>query len=367
MAIVELTNISKKYREANKFAVNNVSFTVEKGEILALVGESGSGKTTLLRMIAGLEHPDGGNIKLNGKIVVNGNKSLPPNKRGAGMVFQDYALFPHLTIYENVAFGLKGLKKKEIEQRVLETIELTGLNENIKKYPHQLSGGQQQRVALARAIAPRPKILLLDEPFSNLDSILRDQVREEVRQIIKSLEITAILVTHDTKDAFSTADKIAVMLDGKLLQVDTPNKLYNDPNNTYVAELFGKSNHLEAIAEKNGYNTPFGFISIPDNCPKCPTNEKVNLFFRAEETDFCDESEPHLCGKVEQCVYLGDHVQLKVCCNRCNVCMKNSNSNLKLNKNQTVLIKSNDLSYKPGDTIRFRIKNFKVKEKNESL
>ena len=367
MAIVELINISKKYREADKYAVDNVSFSVAKGEILALVGESGSGKTTLLRMIAGLEHPDGGSIRLIGKVVVSGNKSLPPNKRGAGMVFQDYALFPHLTIYENVAFGLKGLKKKEIEQRVLETIELTGLNENINKYPHQLSGGQQQRVALARAIAPRPEILLMDEPFSNLDSILRDQVREEVRQIIKSLGITAILVTHDTKDAFSTADQIAVMLDGKLLQVDTPNKLYNDPNNTYVAELFGKSNHLEAIVEKNGFNTPFGFISLPDNCEACQTDEKVNLFFRAEETDFCDESEPHLCGKVEQCVYLGDHVQLKVCCNRCSVCMKNSNSDIKLNKNQTVLIKSNDLSYKPGDTIRFRIKNFKVKEKFENF
>src|SRR5690606_6705499 len=174
-------------READKYAVDNVSFSVAKGEILALVGESGSGKTTLLRMIAGLEHPDDGSIRLNGKVVVSGSKSLPPNKRGAGMVFQDYALFPHLTIYENVAFGLKGLKKKEIEQRVLETIELTGLNENIKKYPHQLSGGQQQRVALARAIAPRPEILLMDEPFSSLDSILRDQVREEVRQIIKVL------------------------------------------------------------------------------------------------------------------------------------------------------------------------------------
>src|SRR5690554_4042470 len=251
MTIIELNNISKKYRAADKYAVAGVSFSLEKGEILALVGESGSGKTTLLRLIAGLEHPDGGEIRLNNEVIVSGRKSLPTNKRKTGMVFQDYALFPHLTIYENVAFGLKGLKKKETEQRVYETLELTGLKEDVKKYPHQLSGGQQQRVALARALAPRPALLLMDEPFSNLDTILRDQVREEVRQIIKAMGITAILVTHDTKDAFSTADKIAVMLNGKLLQIDTPDALYNDPSSAYVAELFGKSNNLEATDRKS--------------------------------------------------------------------------------------------------------------------
>ena len=173
-------------------------------------------------------------------------------------------------------------KKKEAEQSVFETIELTGLKENIKKYPHQLSGGQQQRVALARALAPRPEILLMDEPFSNLDTILRDQVREEVRQIIKKIGITAILVTHDTKDAFSTADKIAVMLDGKLLQMDTPDALYNDPNSTYVAELFGKSNNLEAVVQPGGFNTPFGFVAGPTDCSFSAKSEKVNQFFRAE-------------------------------------------------------------------------------------
>ncbi len=238
MAIIELNNISKKYQGATNFAVDHVSFTLEKGEILALVGESGSGKTTLLRLIAGLEHPDAGKIQLEGETIVNGSKSLPTNKRKTGMVFQDYALFPHLTIYENVAFGLKGLQKKEALQRVYDTIELTGLKEDLRKYPHQLSGGQQQRVALARSLAPRPELLLMDEPFSNLDTILRDQVREEVRQIIKTMGITSILVTHDTKDAFSTADKIAVMLEGKLLQIDTPNILYNDPNSSYIANLY---------------------------------------------------------------------------------------------------------------------------------
>lgn len=361
MPIIELNNISKQYANANSFAVDDVSFSLNKGEVLALVGESGSGKTTLLRLIAGLEHPNKGEIKLSGKTIVKGRKSLPTNKRRTGMVFQDYALFPHLNIFENVAFGLKGLKKKDAQKRVMETIELTGLKEDIKKYPHQLSGGQQQRVSLARALAPRPDLLLLDEPFSNLDTILRDQVREEVRQIIKSLGITAILVTHDTRDAFATADKIAVMLDGKLLQIDTPDTLYNNPNSNYVAELFGKSNNLEAFVEPGGFNTPFGFVARPTNCPFSENNEKVKLFFRAEETDFCNAEEPHLCGMVEKCIYLGDHMQLKVCCNRCNSCRKGSKSHDELSP-QTIMLKSPVQTWKPGDIVRFKLKNFKVKE-----
>src|SRR5690606_6374929 len=266
MSIIELSNISKRYRNADRFAVDAVSFTLNKGEILALVGESGSGKTTLLRLIAGLEHPHAGTMWLGGEIIVNGQKTLAANKRKTAMVFQDYALFPHLNIFENVAFGLNVLTKKEIELRVYETLELTGLKEDIKKYPHQLSGGQQQRVALARALAPRPMLLLMDEPFSNLDTILRDQVREEVQQIIKSVGITAILVTHDTKVAFCTADKIAVMLEGKVLQIDTPDALYNEPRSTYVAELFGKSNKLAATVEPEGVKTPSGFVARPSNC-----------------------------------------------------------------------------------------------------
>lgn len=357
MSIIELSNISKRYRNADKFAVDQVSFSLKKGEILALVGESGSGKTTLLRLIAGLEHPDSGTIQLAGNTIVNGQKSLPANKRKTGMVFQDYALFPHLTIFENVRFGLSGLSKDAAEQRVHEALELTGLKEDVKKYPHQLSGGQQQRVALARALAPRPELLLMDEPFSNLDTILRDQVREEVQQIIKSVGITAILVTHDTKDAFSTADKIAVMLGGKLLQIDTPDALYNEPKSAYVAELFGKSNNLEAIVEPGGFKTPFGFVATP---LACPYKDKVNLFFRAEETIFCDAEEPHLCGRIEKCVYLGDHMQLKVCCNRCNSCAKDIDHN-EDNNNHSILLKSSIQTWKPGDVVRFKLKNYKIK------
>ena len=361
MAIIELNNISKRYQGAVSNAVDDVSFALERGEILALVGESGSGKTTLLRLIAGLEHPDTGSIQLDGEIIVSGSKSLPTNKRKAGMVFQEYALFPHLTIFENVAFGLKGLKKNEVEQRVHDTIELTGLKEDLKKYPHQLSGGQQQRVALARSLAPRPELLLMDEPFSNLDTILRDQVREEVRQIIKTMGITAILVTHDTKDAFSTADKIAVMLEGRLLQIDTPNTLYNDPNSSYIAELFGKSNNVEATIAPGGLKTPFGFVSMPEDCPLELDKDKVNLFFRAEEIVFCKAEEPHLCGMVEQCIYLGDHMQLKVRCKQCNFCTKGCKIE-SIEENHSILLRSSEQTWKPGDIVRFKLKNFKVKK-----
>lgn len=360
MSIIELNQISKRYRNADKFAVDQVSFSLKKGEILALVGESGSGKTTLLRLIAGLEHPDSGTLQLAGKTIVDGRKSLPANKRKTGMVFQDYALFPHLTIFENVRFGLSGLSKAEAEQRVYETLELTGLKEDVTKYPHQLSGGQQQRVALARALAPRPELLLMDEPFSNLDTILRDQVREEVQQIIKSVGITAILVTHDTKDAFSTADKIAVMLGGKLLQIDTPDTLYNDPNSAYVAELFGKSNNISATVAPGGFKTPFGFVEAP---LPCPHHNKVNLFFRAEETAFCGAEEPHLCGRVEKCVYLGDHMQLKVCCDRCTSCAKHTGADE--NSSHSILLKSSVQTWKPGDVVRFKLKNFKVNSPEE--
>src|SRR5690606_10500109 len=304
---------------------------------------------------------DKGIIRLAGEEIVNGRKSLAANRRKTGMVFQDYALFPHLSIMENVRFGLNGMSKDAANQRVYETLELTGLKEDVKKYPHQLSGGQQQRVALARALAPRPELLLMDEPFSNLDTILRDQVREEVQQIIKSVGITAILVTHDTKDAFSTADKIAVMLEGKLLQIDTPDALYNDPTSTYVAELFGKSNNLEATVEADGFKTPFGFVSRPSNCRHAHHTDKVNLFFRAEETDFCNAEEPHLCGRVEKCMYLGDHMQLKVCCNRCNSCANGAEKETGNMDTHSILLKSPVQTWKPGDIVRFKLKNFKVK------
>jgi iron(III) transport system ATP-binding protein len=306
MHILSLQQVNKKYNQAQEFAINHVSFEVEEGEILALVGESGSGKTTLLRLISGLEHPDSGVIWLSGQIIVEGKKSVPAHERQVGMVFQDYALFPHLTILENVKFGLK---KADAEKKAKQTLSLVGLNEDYNKYPHQLSGGQQQRVALARAIAPNPKILLMDEPFSNLDAMLKDQVREEIRQIIKKTGITAIFVTHDTKDALSTADRIAILHKGYLQQIDIPKVLYENPANPYVANFFGKQNEITAIPTEEGYYTSFGFITDPQ--AKNLTG-KVKLLFRPEHSELVQRDGQLLSGKIVKISYFGSHQVVKL-------------------------------------------------------
>lgn len=308
MSILTLQNVNKKYNQAMEFAIKDVSFDVKEGEILALVGESGSGKTTLLRLIAGLEHPDSGLISLLGQKIVEGKKSVPAHERQVGMVFQDYALFPHLTILENVKFGLKG-SKEEVDRIARETLKLVGLKEDFGKYPHQLSGGQQQRVALARAIAPNPKILLMDEPFSNLDTVLKDQVREEIRQIIKKTGITAIFVTHDTRDALSTADRIAILHKGYLQQIDIPKNLYEQPVNTYVANFFGKLNVMLATPTKDGFYTSFGFISDPE---ASKYQEQVRITFRPEHGEVVQREGQQLIGRIAKASYFGDHQIVKI-------------------------------------------------------
>jgi iron(III) transport system ATP-binding protein len=307
MTILSLQNISKKYSQANDFAVNAVSFDVYAGEILALVGESGSGKTTLLRLISGLEHPDSGTILLSGQVIAQGKKSVPAHERQIGMVFQDYALFPHLTILDNVKFGIKKALGNPT-QIAKDTLELVGLKDGFEKYPHQLSGGQQQRVALARAIAPNPKILLMDEPFSNLDTLLKDQVREEIRQIIKKTGITAIFVTHDTKDALSTADRIAILHKGYLQQIGIPKELYEHPVNPYVANFFGKRNELVATPTEDGYYTSFGFITDPE---AKKYQHPVRLIFRPEHAEVVERPGQQLTGKIVKISYFGSHQTVK--------------------------------------------------------
>ncbi len=227
-------------------ALKDLSLFVEQGEVLALLGESGSGKTTLLRIIAGFEAPSAGKLFVQGAEIASNKLLIPPEKREVGMVFQDYALFPHLTVAQNIQFGLQSLlNKEEKEARVRETLHLVGLVNMEKRYPHELSGGQQQRVAIARALAPKPKLLLLDEPFSNLDESLKAQVRKEVKDLLKQLGITAVFVTHDTKDALATADRIAMLRNGELQQQGSPMELYSQPANQYVASYFSPVNWLD--------------------------------------------------------------------------------------------------------------------------
>lgn len=241
--MLQLDKLQLIYPQQRQAALDEVSLQLEKGELLALVGESGSGKSTLLRAIAGLENPHAGTIQIGAQQVWKGNKGWPAERRPVGLVFQDYALFPHLTVAQNVRYGLR--KNMKAQSRQQEVLELVGLEAYAQRYPHELSGGQQQRVALARALAPNPKILLLDEPFSNLDELLKGRVRRELRSILKAANVSSILVTHDTKDALATADRLAVMQQGRILQLATPQRVYHNPKNTYVADFFGPCNYLK--------------------------------------------------------------------------------------------------------------------------
>ena len=236
MSHLELDGIHQRY--GAHAVVNGVSFRVESGSIACLLGPSGCGKTTLLRCIAGFEPVAAGEIRLNGSVVSRPGFSLAPEKRRIGMVFQDYALFPHLSIAGNIAFGLG--KHVGNTARVEELLETVGLSGQGAKYPHELSGGQQQRVALARALAPKPELILLDEPFSNLDVDLRERLSHEVRDILKREGTTAVLVTHDQNEAFAMADEIGVMHEGRIQQWDTPYNLYHQPGNRFVADFVGQ-------------------------------------------------------------------------------------------------------------------------------
>lgn len=235
---VQLGYIYQGHYQKNelKIVVDDLGFALEKGEIGCLLGASGCGKTTVLRAIGGFEPIYNGTIILDKQVIVKPNRMMPPEKRQIGMMFQDYALFPHLTIGQNIAFGLFKLSKQERHRIIDEMLALIGLSDARKSYPHELSGGQQQRVALARAIAPSPKILLLDEPFSNLDVDTREKLAIDVRHILKEKNLSAILVTHNQAEAFAFADKIGVIMEGKLLQWSSPKELLENPINQRVKE-----------------------------------------------------------------------------------------------------------------------------------
>lgn len=227
-------------------AVDGVNLSLHEGHFLALLGPSGCGKTTTLRLLAGFESPDSGEIQIGDQIVSRPGVFIPPEKRSVGMVFQEYALFPHLSVADNVAYGVpKGIDKKA---RVNEALELVGLVHVQARMPYELSGGQQQRIALARALAPHPQLILLDEPFSNLDAGLRTQVRAEVRHILRQAQATVIFVTHDQEEALSLADEVAVMIDGRIAQTDAPQKLYRRPISKQVATFLGTANFLPGQA-----------------------------------------------------------------------------------------------------------------------
>jgi iron(III) transport system ATP-binding protein len=260
---LDVNAITCRYGAKEIFA--NLSFQVDKGSIACLLGPSGCGKTTALRAIAGFEPVYGGSILLDGLTLSSPGHTLPPEQRHVGMVFQDYALFPHLNVSDNIAFGLQKHTRQERERASAELLELVRLQDLAQSYPHQLSGGQQQRVALARALAPKPKLLLLDEPFSNLDTELRRSLSLEVRAILKQHGTTAILVTHDQTEAFNVADVIGVMAEGKLLQWGTARQLYHEPATPFVASFVSSGCFITGtVLASQRLATIFGEIALPE-------------------------------------------------------------------------------------------------------
>jgi len=263
--VLYLERLTKQFSSATVAAVSSVTLTLNQGDLLALLGPSGCGKTTLLRLIAGFEQPQSGSIAIAGQPVAGSGAWIPPEKRGVGMVFQDYALFPHLTVSQNVAFGLKRKPGSVVMQRVKEVLTLVGLQEMEQRYPHQLSGGQQQRVALARALAPHPFLVLLDEPLSNLDVQVRLRLRQELREILKAAGTSAVFVTHDQEEALSIADRLAVMRQGHLEQLDTPELVYRQPASRFVAEFVAQANFLLAHRQGQVWQTAVG--DLPSDLP----------------------------------------------------------------------------------------------------
>ncbi|MFI5015702.1 MAG: ABC transporter ATP-binding protein [Hyphomicrobiales bacterium] len=314
MARVVLQHLSKRYGDS--FAVKDLSLDIPQGEFLVLLGPSGCGKTTTLRMIAGFVEPSAGSVALGGRDVT----TLPPWKRNTGLVFQSYALFPHLTVEENVAFGLEMRKMSgnETRARVEETLRLVRLDGFGERLPRQLSGGQQQRVALARALAFRPDVLLLDEPLSNLDAKLREEVRVEIRELQQKLGITTVMVTHDQDEALSMADRLVVMAQGEVQQVGTQRDLYERPAGRFVASFVGRSNFLDGVAKADPTARGNGaFVSAGGLRIACTDQaagkgtlairpEAVSIGAEAAHLDNCFE------GVVEYIAYLGSVLDIRV-------------------------------------------------------
>jgi len=254
--ILALETVTKEFSEET--AVDGISLDVERGELLTLLGPSGCGKTTTLRLVAGLETPTGGEIRLNDDRVATADGATDPEDRDVGIVFQDFALFPHLSVRDNIAFGLEDMDDVDVEARVDELLELVNMPGHGEKSPDQLSGGQKQRVALARSLAPEPEVLLLDEPFSNLDVRLRVEMREEVRSILKEAGVTAISVTHDQEEALSISDRVAVMNDGEIEQLGRPERVFEQPKSRFVASFLGRASFLTAYVHDETVKTGIG-------------------------------------------------------------------------------------------------------------
>lgn len=301
-------NLTRKFDD--KYALRGVSLDIEPAETMCLLGPSGCGKTTLLRIAAGIEWPDAGRVLFNHQEVVGPNVFVPPEKRGIGLMFQDFALFPHLSIVKNVMFGLRMLEPAQAHRVAMAALVRVGLEAYAEDYPHVLSGGQQQRVALARAIAPRPSVMFMDEPFSGLDPRLRDHMREETMAILKEMRATSVIVTHQAEEAMRMGDRIAVMRGGRVLQVGTSEDIYNHPNSLFVARVFSEMNEMDCRAVGGFVETVFGKFEVPQAITS--TDVTVGVRFRALSLN---EQGMGVPGRVIDRKFLGDAALIEIVVN----------------------------------------------------
>lgn len=354
MADVRLESVTKKF--GNVIAVDDVTLDIHDGELFTLLGPSGCGKTTLLRIIAGLEYPDKGRIFF-GDEDVTFKKSY---ERNVAMVFQNYALWPHMTVFDNVAFGLKirKLPKNEIKERVKKVLDLVQLSGLENRYPTQLSGGQQQRVALARALVVEPRLLLLDEPLSNLDAKLRIEMREEIKRIQKNLKITTIYVTHDQEESMSISDRIAILDKGKVLQVGTPREIYEKPRNLFVASFIGRSSILKGVIKEvtNNYaSVSLGTYIIKGLIPPdvtLKTGDQVAVVLRPEDFKLESENDHNIIeGEVDMHMFLGSYqyVRLRLADDSKVLIKLSPNVETKIGQKLKVFIETDQVNILPWD------------------
>ena len=313
-ASLSVENLRISYGDVD--AVKGISFDIEPGEFLTLLGPSGCGKTTTLRCIAGLEPASGGEIRIDGKIMAAEGKHVPPEKRGINMVFQSYAVWPHMTVSKNVGYGLKGVSKGEAEERVEQVLQLVGLTKFAKRYGTELSGGQQQRVALARAIVTRPKILLFDEPLSNLDAGLREQMRFEILELQRAVGITTVYVTHDQTEAMSMSDRVVLLQDGEIEQAGRPRDIYRRPRTEFSANFVGRANMISGSLDQKRDRLSVPGISSPIVSTELAGDEigsEASAVFRAENVHLAEpagNAENVWPAIVTKSAYLGSHLDV---------------------------------------------------------
>jgi iron(III) transport system ATP-binding protein len=308
MSALSIKRLNCYYQKSQ--VLDNLNIVLADNEIICLLGESGCGKTTLLRAVSGLQESLNGKITIQNETVNDANTFVPPEQRKVGYIFQDYALFPHLNVFDNIAFSLVSLSKSEKATRVNEALELVQLTEFSERFPHQLSGGQQQRIAIARALAYQPQLMLLDEPFSNLDQHVRLSLIHQIRLLFKSRKMSALFVTHSKEEGFAFADRIALMQAGKIVQIDTPEKLYNTPKTFYVADFMGKSNYIDIdIVDSSHFQSCFGLIKSNSKLD-CEMGTKAKLLLRPEQIKI--EADRQGEGVISRVDFQGGSVQVSV-------------------------------------------------------